>query len=219
MDNTEHDPWAAPPDWVHLPDVPVWIERNLNYPGLLMVQGLIAALRTRRLKYRIGGLGPTLAYVSGYGPRLPDGLVVGDSPRRVMVADWEKAQPHWQSGTVAGFRTNGNDQSRLPVEVWWLDVARWAPPIARDLAYAARKAATKPARQPRRGQGLDYAAADVALVEEGRTGIANGTYRNPTDAARALAKRATGAGKEESKVKRLLRRIQSVQSRSAAEQD
>jgi len=218
LDNTEHDPWAAPPDWVHLPDVPGWIERNLNYPGLPLIQSFIAALRASKLKYRIGGLGRALDFIDSNGPNIPAWLVVWNNPRRAVVDDWEKALPNWKSGTVAGFWTTDNKPNRLPIEVWWMDVAKWAPPVARDLASAARKSVAKPEKkQPRRVQGLDYRADDAKLVEEALTGIANGLYRNKTDAARALAKGAVGPGTEESKVKRLIGRIQLVQPRSATE--
>lgn len=55
-------------------------------------------------------------------------------------------------------------------------------------------------------QGLDYAASDAPLVQEMRRGIEIGKFRNPTDAARALASQAKGDGQESSKVSRLLGR-------------
>ncbi len=68
----------------------------------------------------------------------------------------------------------------------------------------------------KRPQGLDYASADAPLLREALAGITSGTYRNATDAARALANRAVGAGNEESRMKRLLK---GIQSRPGAEQD
>ncbi len=72
----------------------------------------------------------------------------------------------------------------------------------------------------RRVQGFNYERDDAPLVERALEGIRAGTYRHATDAARALAKDATGMGGDESKMKRLLGRIKPlIQPCSAAERD
>jgi hypothetical protein len=55
-------------------------------------------------------------------------------------------------------------------------------------------------KEPRR---LDYREADKPIIAEMHVMILGGTARNATDAARALASRAAGSGKEASKVTRL----------------
>ena len=55
-------------------------------------------------------------------------------------------------------------------------------------------------KEPRR---LDYREADKPIIAEMHAMILGGTARNATDAARALASRAPGNGKEASKVTRL----------------
>jgi hypothetical protein len=55
-------------------------------------------------------------------------------------------------------------------------------------------------RQPPR---RDFREVDKPLIAKMRTMILDGTARNPTDAARALARQASGDGKEASKVTRL----------------
>ena len=70
---------------------------------------------------------------------------------------------------------------------------------------------------------LDYREADRPLIEEMRTMIQRGMAKNATDAARGIARRASGRGTDASKVTRLaggylrqyppeLARIQRVQS-------
>lgn len=63
-------------------------------------------------------------------------------------------------------------------------------------------------RQPSRRKlsGLDYRALDTQLAHEMRRMVEAREARNPTDAARALARQAVGAGKDSSKVARLLAR-------------
>lgn len=58
----------------------------------------------------------------------------------------------------------------------------------------------KDREEPRR---LDYRKADKPLIDEMHAMIQGGTARNATDAARGLARRAAGNGKEASKVTRL----------------
>lgn len=139
MDDTKNDPWAAPPDWAPLPDVPGWIERRLGFPGLPLVPELISAVRAGKLKYRIGGVQSRSSYS---GNSLPPGLTTsGDRSRRIIVSDWEKAEPDWRAGTVAGWKQVDGSRSRHPIEVQWMDLERWVPPVAHDHAYRVRKAA------------------------------------------------------------------------------
>jgi hypothetical protein len=65
----------------------------------------------------------------------------------------------------------------------------------------------EPAKRRRTSNGFDYRTADAPLVAEGLKGVRNGTYKNPTDAGRALAKSAPGFGSEASKATRLTRQI------------
>ena len=76
-----------------------------------------------------------------------------------------------------------------------------------------------PLGRNKRLQGFDYAVEDAPLVTRAIEGIARKTYKNATDAARALANEAEGHGNAESKMKRLLKQITAIQSRSAAERD
>lgn len=52
---------------------------------------------------------------------------------------------------------------------------------------------------------VDHSASDEALIMEMHRMITDGTARNATDAARAVARRAEGVGKPDSKVVRLAR--------------
>ena len=177
MDNPEHEPWDAPPDWVHLPDVPGWIERRLGFPGLPLVPSLISALRQPLvLTYRIGDTKRASEFYdlrNGY--RLPPGMSVYDYSKRVVVNDWEKADPDWRTGTVAGWKLNNGSRDRLPIEVNWLSLERWAPPLARDLASRARKAATSIAvgadvTADASGKGPEPAGAGNLDPQRGRGG-------------------------------------------------
>jgi len=71
---------------------------------------------------------------------------------------------------------------------------------------AEADAEAKPAKSNRKPQGLDYRQQDQPIMEKMREMIERGEAKNPTDAARALAKEAAGSGTEESKVKRLITR-------------
>lgn len=84
------------------------------------------------------------------------------------------------------------------------DLAPDAPPeqyTPNDNPVAAKRA-----RQPR---GFNYATTDEALVNEGVEGVLDGTYDHATDAGLALAGKAAGHGKVESKATRLARQIKS----------
>ena len=224
LDDAEHDPWAAPPDWVHLPDVPDWIERRLGLPGLSLVPSLISALRAGGLRYRIG---IPSRHLNG-SDRFPDGYAVYPHPKRVVVSDWEKADPDWRAGTVAGWKLADGSRSRHRIEVSWLAIERWAALPAAAFASMARKAAAAPAKatppnlperdaQPpkaskaaRRGS-IGYAQQDAALVQEMRVLLCDaekaGKKADPWPAAMAVADRAAGENTLiSSKAKRLLRR-------------
>ena len=59
-------------------------------------------------------------------------------------------------------------------------------------------------------RGMDYAEVDAPLVRIALAGLRKKEFRNATDADRALAGRAEGAGNEESRMKRLLGRIKDL---------
>lgn len=58
-----------------------------------------------------------------------------------------------------------------------------------------------------RSRGRNYKALDESLVDEAIALIQSGKARGRVDAARQLAPRAVGSGTEESRVKRILRRL------------
>jgi hypothetical protein len=76
--------------------------------------------------------------------------------------------------------------------------------------------ARRPTRTPRKDRKeprrLDYREVDKPFVDQMHAMIVKGKARNPTDAARALASRAAGGGKEASKVTRLTARYAKVYS-------
>ena len=77
----------------------------------------------------------------------------------------------------------------------------------------AQAAETQPAQarvKLRKATGLDYSRDDQPILERMREGICAGIYRNPTDAARALAKDAKGSTKKSSVVTRLITRYGKV---------
>ncbi|MGI4944852.1 MAG: hypothetical protein ACRYHQ_30565 [Janthinobacterium lividum] len=61
-----------------------------------------------------------------------------------------------------------------------------------------------PAPSRRKPAGLDYRASDTPLAHEMKRMVEAREAKNPTDAARILARQAKGAGQEGSKVSRLL---------------
>jgi hypothetical protein len=67
-------------------------------------------------------------------------------------------------------------------------------------AWRRVRAASKSRKEPDR---LNWGELDKPLLAEMHRMILGGSARNPTDAARAVARRAAGAGKESSKVTRL----------------
>lgn len=112
-----------------------------------------------------------------------------------------------------------NDFGFLDYKGPWFDEARFDAEQAQALwpwqSGMAVSQTSGPATK-KRPQGFDYATDDAPLVELALTGIADGSYLNATDAARAQSSQAKGHGNLDSKMKRLLGRIQ---SRSGAEQD
>jgi hypothetical protein len=89
---------------------------------------------------------------------------------------------------------------RLIVDRARLEVLSQRLPAKYTSATPATKASRKSRRDPAR---VDYREVDRPLIAEMRAMILGGTARNATDAARALASRAAGSGKEASKVTRL----------------
>jgi hypothetical protein len=81
------------------------------------------------------------------------------------------------------------------------------PAIFDSRVKGSQGARPRPIRGSRRGRKeprrLDYREADKPIIAEMHAMILVGKARNPTDAARALASRATGSGSEASKVTRL----------------
>lgn len=159
-----------------------------------------------------------------FGPAKPNNSAVHatldpllfEGPRAVSVTGWVD---------YAGFDSNEfdprpeNDFGFLDYNGPWYDEVRFDAGQVQALWHCQSENPDMPPLDPikrKRPQGLDYASADEPLLREALAGITSRTYRNATDAARALANRAVGAGNEESKMKRLLSRIQ---SRSGAEQD
>ncbi|MCB8883988.1 hypothetical protein ACELLULO517_27360 [Acidisoma cellulosilytica] len=65
----------------------------------------------------------------------------------------------------------------------------------------------KPHKLPRKPSGLDYREPDSPLITEALIGIHSGIYKNPMDAARALAGKAVGKGLSASKTTRLVSQI------------
>jgi hypothetical protein len=97
------------------------------------------------------------------------------------------------------------------------DILRWAGDrlildrVHFDARMQALWGAAQPAQRPARAlrprhkqpNRADYREADKPIFAEMHAMILGGTARNATDAARALAGRAAGSGKEASKVTRL----------------
>jgi hypothetical protein len=89
---------------------------------------------------------------------------------------------------------------RLIVDRARLEVLSQRLPAKYTSATPTTKASRKSRRDPAR---VDYREVDQPLIAEMHAMILGGTARNATDAARALASRAAGSGKEASKVTRL----------------
>jgi hypothetical protein len=143
-----------------------------------------------------------LASVLGTIHHADKGLVITTSPRVARLVQL----PHGfafldlrEIGRMVGLRLKV-DQARL-------DYFVHASPGRPSLGTHAIKASHKIRREPAR---LDYRETDKPLIAEMRAMILAETARNPTDAARALARRALGSGDEASKVARLAKRYREL---------
>ena len=139
-------------------------------------------------------------------PELLNPLLFTDT-RGVNEASWID----WTPDGMGFIDYNGRSYDRV-----FFDSAK-VRALWQALGSTPKVAPTPNAAKVKRGRrGFSYAVEDAPLVALARAGLAEGKYRNATDAARALAKDAKGGGNEESRMKRLLGRIQPY---SAAEQD
>lgn len=136
-----------------------------------------------------------LATVLGTVYLADKGLVITTSPqvaRQVQLPHGFTFLDLREIGRMVGRRL-AVDQARLTSLVHAL-------PGKSSSAKPATKASRKFRQDPAR---LDFREADRPLIAEMHSMILAGRARNPTDAARALARRALGSGKEASKVTRL----------------
>jgi hypothetical protein len=125
------DPWAQPPEWVPLCDLPRWLEWHFQNPGsaLELTPEVIRGIRTRELTYRVDGFPYTT------GQDLPPGFDCASTPpQRIIVTDWDLVAPDWAAGTVAGPARGIAPGGRYAITVWWNRAQRWSP----SLAYVAR---------------------------------------------------------------------------------
>lgn len=149
---------------------------------------------------RVGNLAAIDRLVSALAnlPTAPVGLVATTSrmmPRRIVSL---QRYEFLDLREIAHFERDRLALDKLRLGSWIVEY-RGAPPNQSPSGRAV-VSSRKTRREPRR---LDYRVADQPLIEEMRSMIQRGTARNATDAARAVAKRAAGNGKEASKVTRL----------------
>lgn len=122
----------------------------------------------------------------------------GDS---AMVCAWREGELRPRAGAPHGTPYyRGLRVTDTPID------QRPSTSIAVERRQSAHDAPNKAPSSRRKPSGLDYRALDTPFAHEMKRMVAAGEARNPTDAARALARQAAGAGKESSKVTRLLAR-------------
>ncbi len=114
-----------PPEWVLITDVPAWVARLYNVDPIAVALELIPAVRGRvELQHRIPGINAN--HSSMYQKSWPDGLDKEGALRSYVSAiNWEAAETDWTSGTVGGWGKPG-ERERLPIEVAWQSVERFA---------------------------------------------------------------------------------------------
>ncbi len=141
--------------------------------------------------------------------QLMDYLRTIDGPDRGIADLFNEMRARLEEGTLLAARTAFLEDGRTADPFRTLISEHDARDIFRDRGQPAAAAAQPgpPAMKKRRHSGLDYREADRPLVEQGLEGIQSGTYRNATDAARALAARAEGGGAPSSKTVRLASQI------------
>ena len=130
---TDSDVWAAPPEWIHLPAAPSWMQSIVSIDACRLVPKLIQAVRDNKIVYRVAEILDRSRVV------WPSWIGEIQHPRRCIVTDWEKAEPNWAKGTICGNKS-GETRQRHPIEISWQSLNRWAPPVGRDLATASRMA-------------------------------------------------------------------------------
>lgn len=138
-ERTEHEEayWVSPPEWVPLREVTDWVRRIHEVePDKPLVRDLIAAVREGRLIHRVGGI-PQGGVFRGYPKGL--GTPRSTSADRIVVLDWEAADPDWQSGTVAGWPSGDGQRGRLLIEIYWVKLDNW---LVHDVARLRRKPKT-----------------------------------------------------------------------------
>lgn len=156
------DPWAAAPDWVHLPDVPQWISRRFGCPteDARVIQELISAIRHNQLIYRIFGLKPD------HGGRRPPGFGTASDRhlRDSIVTDWDLAETDWKAGTVGGWRGPDGVRARHRIEVWWRRLEYWFQDSSLGFSISRQGRSSSPGAAP------EQPAACIAIYHTGTAG-------------------------------------------------
>lgn len=123
-----------PPEWVPLVDLLNWIKQVYGVYNERVRADIRDAVHGRSvLPHRISGIKPD--YGAPVRRRLPPGMgsvnpyfnserIAGE----IFVNDWDAVEVDWHAGTVGGWGMTG-ERKRLPIEIWWRDVAKFADPL------------------------------------------------------------------------------------------
>jgi hypothetical protein len=144
-----------------------------------------------------------LGRIFGNGPTYPPGLMIQRSVEFIQK---------FATDALAGMADAEFDLLTRNEEVPWMLSQHHVPSAAPiepkfDIQGLTGPKPNKSGRRP----GNAYREADRPLVERIIAGMQDGLYKNRYDGALALAKEVVGNGKIQSKVQRLLGRIQSGQ--------
>jgi hypothetical protein len=123
MSKADDDP-IIPPEWVHLADLPRWVDFVHGVRSHAITGELVLAVRSKlETQHRI----PCEPRDRTSSPSLPPGLVneAWHGVRQVFVSDWEIAEADWKVGTVGGWKQGNGTRERLPIEVPWQQVDRF----------------------------------------------------------------------------------------------
>jgi hypothetical protein len=153
---------SVPPDWVPLPDVEKLLTRRFRVPVQGITVDLISEVRAGGVAHRIAGISFADLH-QGYAGSVvdPPGFGIGRR-HHVCVLDWDAADIDWPSGTVGGRVSTRGKRERLQVQLYWLEVERWA---AGRLRPPPAKSNTSEAE----GRGPDVSTRPATAGSGGRT--------------------------------------------------
>jgi hypothetical protein len=184
----DDDPYAQPPPWVPLSDLPRWLERRFKLPGsaLELARSLIEGIREFKLPYRVQGF-PYFA-----GDRLPPGFKASSGPSPLTIEDWDLAETDWKAGTVRGPARRCAQGDRYPIEVLWLRAVQWAE----GPALVIRMGRVRAAQSERRTLAIEGKAGSLKPHPVSDSKVRT-TIPEPTEVPRQQAPKLRKAPKPE----------------------